>query len=221
MKSPFPGMDPYLEEFCRDVHARLIIYSCDQLQDQLPGDLYARVEERVVLEFGEPVHEARHRGLRVVEYPHGGSAGASAEAGVAVAEPVRIHCTSEPMTETYIEIIDAATGQRVVTVIEFLSLTNKYPGDGQDQFRRKQAELRQARVSLAEIDLLRGGKRALSVPMAKTPRCDYARHTRCACTAAGNRSTTRFTACRSARGCRSFEFLCVRPTRTPAWTCKP
>ena len=31
-KSPFPGMDPYLEQFWRDVHHALITYSRDQLQ---------------------------------------------------------------------------------------------------------------------------------------------------------------------------------------------
>ena len=36
MKSPFPGMDPYLEEFWPDVHASLIIYARDQLEEQLP-----------------------------------------------------------------------------------------------------------------------------------------------------------------------------------------
>ena len=41
MASPFPGMDPYLERFWRDVHARLIIYAADQLQENLPSDLRA------------------------------------------------------------------------------------------------------------------------------------------------------------------------------------
>jgi hypothetical protein len=49
MASPFPGMDPYLEQYWRDVHASLIIYARDQLQPRLPGDLRARVEERVVI----------------------------------------------------------------------------------------------------------------------------------------------------------------------------
>jgi hypothetical protein len=43
MDSPFPGMDPYLEQFWRDVYARPIVCSCDQLQDQLLDDLCARV----------------------------------------------------------------------------------------------------------------------------------------------------------------------------------
>jgi hypothetical protein len=169
MKSPFPGMDPYLEQFWRDVHARLIIYSCDQLQTQLPDDLYARVEERIVLENSELAPLARYPDVRVVEYPQGGLSTASDEGGVAVAEPVRIRYAPEPITETYIEIIDGGTGQRVITVVEFLSLTNKFPGEGRDQYRRKQNELRRSGVSLAEIDLLRAGPRTLSLPVSSIP----------------------------------------------------
>lgn len=48
--SPFPGMDPFLEQYWGDVHQRLITYGCDQIQAQLPQGLYARVQERVFLE---------------------------------------------------------------------------------------------------------------------------------------------------------------------------
>jgi hypothetical protein len=44
MRSPFPGMDPYLEQFWGDVHHRLITYLSDAIQKQLPGDLRARVD---------------------------------------------------------------------------------------------------------------------------------------------------------------------------------
>ena len=47
MKSPFPGMDPYLEAHWGDIHQRIVLYAADQLQGQLPSDLRARVEERV------------------------------------------------------------------------------------------------------------------------------------------------------------------------------
>ena len=39
MKSPFPGMDPYLQQHWRDVHTRLILYACDQLESGLPAEL--------------------------------------------------------------------------------------------------------------------------------------------------------------------------------------
>jgi Protein of unknown function (DUF4058) len=47
MKSPFPGMDPYLEACWGDVHVSLVIYARNQLQRQLPGNMRARVEEQV------------------------------------------------------------------------------------------------------------------------------------------------------------------------------
>jgi hypothetical protein len=163
-------MDPYLEQSWRDVHAAMIVYSRDQLQVQLPGDLYARVEERIILESDEVTRQFRYPDVRVVEYPQGGLSSPSAATGVAVAEPIRIHCGAESATETYIEVIDSGTGQRVVTVIEFLSHTNKFPGEGQDQYRQKQKELARGKVSLVEIDLLRAGERVLSVPTAQIPK---------------------------------------------------
>ncbi len=44
MKSPFPGMDPHLEQYGRDVHQRLCIYSADALQPQIQPSLLARVD---------------------------------------------------------------------------------------------------------------------------------------------------------------------------------
>src|SRR5256885_6518067 len=50
VKSPFPGMDPYLEARWGDVHQSLITYARDALQPNLPPDLRARVEERVFVQ---------------------------------------------------------------------------------------------------------------------------------------------------------------------------
>ena len=41
-----------------------------------------------------------------------------------------IHLDIEPVTEGYLEIIDAKSGHRVVTTIELLSVANKRPGKG-------------------------------------------------------------------------------------------
>ncbi|MEX0701345.1 MAG: DUF4058 family protein [Planctomycetales bacterium] len=46
MPSPFPGMDPWLEQHWGDVHTRFVTYCSDRLQTALPRDLRARVEER-------------------------------------------------------------------------------------------------------------------------------------------------------------------------------
>jgi len=50
MKSPFPGVDPYLEQYWGDIHTSLMVYIRDQISDQLPRDLQARVEESVCVD---------------------------------------------------------------------------------------------------------------------------------------------------------------------------
>ena len=49
MKSPFPGMDPYLEAFRGDLHTTLITYARDMLQPQMPSGLRARIQEQEVV----------------------------------------------------------------------------------------------------------------------------------------------------------------------------
>ena len=135
MPSPFPGMDPYLEAHWRDVHARLIIYASDALQGVLPGSLRARVEERVLLETPQGVgYHPLFPDVRVVEYTSKRDGlETHSETGAAVAEPLLIDVEPEPVTETFLEIIDRASGNRVVTVIEFLSPSNKSPGTNREQ----------------------------------------------------------------------------------------
>jgi hypothetical protein len=170
MQSPFPGMDPYLEQHWLDVHAGLIIYARDQLEEQLPGNLIARVEERVVFETEEPAEHWLYPDVRIAELPSRSPASAGAASRGAVIEPVIVKIRPEPATETFINILDFEAGGRLVTVIEILSLANKLPGKGQREYRRKQADLQRARVNLVEIDLLRRGQRVLLVPASRVPR---------------------------------------------------
>jgi hypothetical protein len=164
-------MDPYLEAHWRDVHQRLVIYGSDELQAQLPDDLRARVEERVFVESDAEVERSVYPDVRVIEHPgrDSGTAGAG-EAGAAVAEPLIMHVEDEPASEGFIEIIDVGSGNRVITVIEVLSLSNKSPGEGQAAYKQKQRELRAGRVNLVEIDLLRSGHRVLSVLPERIPK---------------------------------------------------
>ena len=52
MKSPFPGMDPFLEPKWPEVHASLIVYARNQLNSLLPTDLQANIEENLEPEQG-------------------------------------------------------------------------------------------------------------------------------------------------------------------------
>jgi hypothetical protein len=166
--SPFPGMDPYLEHHWGDVHSRLIIYASDQLRRRLPGDLRARVEERLLVELPEDEDRTIYPDVSIIEEGRWGPTSV-AEAGTAVAEPVLLIAADDPLTQTFIEIIDARSGGRVVTTIEFLIPTNKWLGPYRDHYLLKQEALKGARVNSVEIDLLRGGVRTFSVPDATLP----------------------------------------------------
>jgi len=163
MKSPFPGMDPYLERYWGDVHHGLIQYTRDALQPRLPNDLRARVEERVFVE-SEP-ERIRQVVPDVSQVYHAGGAGPSVlkEGGGEVAEPLVFELSNPPVTEGYIQIRERGGG-KVVTVIEFLSPANKSGGTGQQKYLEKQAEVLQSDASLVEIDLVRTGRPADDIP---------------------------------------------------------
>jgi hypothetical protein len=163
MRSPFPGMDPYLEPFWGDVHSTMINRSRAAIQKQLPSDLVARIEERVFVESAQGKEREFIPDVRVVErrqkqHPH-----LRTSNGVALAEPLIIHIEQdEPVRQGFIQILDVKSGRRVVTAVEILSPSNKTPGPGRDLYVKKQEELKAGGVSLVEIDLLRTGRRVLS-----------------------------------------------------------
>lgn len=166
MPSPFPGMDPYLEAHWRDIHARLIIYASDALQGALPRGLRARVEESVLLETPEGIGDhPLFPDVRVVEFQAKRYSSVGPGAAVAVAEPRLVEIEPELVAEPFLEIIDRESGNRVVTVIEFLSPTNKSPGLNREQYLRKQRELCSSDTNLVEIDLNRFGTHALAFPL--------------------------------------------------------
>ena len=77
-------------------------------------------------------------------------------------EPTMISLDPE-LHQSYIEILDRQSEQRVVTVIEVLSPTNKHPGPGRDAYLAKTKEVRSSTTHLIEIDLLRRGDNTIGV----------------------------------------------------------
>jgi hypothetical protein len=162
-------MDPYLEQFWPDLHARLVLYACDQLEDQLPPKLIARVEERIVFALGGGESRPAYPDVKITERPGNGGSAVAVVSQAEDIEPVIIDYEG-PATETFINILEAGPGQRLVTVIEVLSLANKQTGVDQYRYRLKQEELYHAGVSLVEIDLLRRGDWTVTVPENRVPR---------------------------------------------------
>jgi len=170
MRSPFPGMDPYLEPFWGDVHSTMINRSRAAIQKQLPGDLVARIEERVFVESAQGKQREFIPNVRVVERRQQQQPHRRTSNGVALAEPLIVHIEQdEPVRQGFIQILDVTSGRCVVTVIEILSPSNKVPGLGRDLYVKKQEELKAGAVSLVEIDLLRTGSRVLSAPFELIP----------------------------------------------------
>ena len=82
MPSPFPGMDPYLEEPSQwpDVHHRLITYAADAMQPSLRPRYHVRIGERVYI--AEPPQNF-YPDVTLVQYPAQRESGGG---GVAVVE---------------------------------------------------------------------------------------------------------------------------------------
>ena len=156
-------MDPYLERHWLDVHTKLVTYAADELNRRLPPDLIASSEERVAVESEGGGERQVGPDVRVFEPPALTTTAVELPAGAAVAMPYRLLAQDEPVVERFIKVIEAGT-ERLVTVIEFVSPTNKQ-GPGPQAFRSKRAELLESGVNFVEIDLVRRGDwRALLRP---------------------------------------------------------
>ena len=164
MPSPFPGIDPYLEDpaFGSDFHSTFINYWREAIADALPDNYEAGIGERVYLSEIEP--DARKLILPDVTITDVDTAGkVSPASGVATLEPVTIPLTIlDGPRETYIEIIHRSD-RSLVTALELLSPTNKNK-PGRTEYLAKRNALLYQDVHLAELDLLRGGQR---LPLAK------------------------------------------------------
>lgn len=171
MKSPFPGMDPYLEKHWRDVHSRLVHNAANAIQRQLTGGLRARIDERLIIEQDRQAKRAIFPDVQVIEHGlDGGVAVADVSGGVAIAEPLVLRLPTQERREGFVEIIDPASGGRVITLLEFISSANKAAGKAQRVYLEKQDEAIAAGVNLVEIDLTHGGSHVLLFHPAQIPR---------------------------------------------------
>jgi hypothetical protein len=171
MKSPFPGMDPYIEAcgLWADFHIHLIERIAESLADAAPARYLVRAGERSYLVLVEsegketypflpdvsvtaperPKKPSRKRGSTAVAEPEG------------EIEPVMLRAfIEEEHREKFVEIYEATPEQRLVTTVEVLSPSNKRANSpGWEQYLRKRHRVMLGGVNLVEIDLLRGGQR--------------------------------------------------------------
>ncbi len=171
MKSPFPGMDPYIEDrgLWADFHTKLIGEIERALAALLPEQYFIQTGERAyVVLAGANGKEERPF------YPDVGVGAApqqervpEALGAVAVAEPAAEIAAvtmrafiDEHFRENFIEIYENDPELRLVTCIAMLSPSNKRRGtEGWVQYLRKRNALLLGSANLVEIDLLRCGQR--------------------------------------------------------------
>jgi hypothetical protein len=171
MPSPFPGMNPYLEQedAWHDFHERAIPLAADLLGTQVLPRYFVKIDEHVYIhELEEESRRLMGRAdLAMVKARTPGdqaSATGLLEAPAVVRQP-----TVDVERLSFLEIRDRQNRQ-LITAIELLSPSNKRLGSDRDQYLTKQTTLLSSTANLVEIDLLRGGPR---MPWLDMPPCDY------------------------------------------------
>ena len=174
MPSPFPGMDPYIEQsrIWVDFHSDLAAEIRAHLNAQVRPTYFARLTPYITYEVIE-ISQSRLQGIRpdvgvLRERPSPPYTGEAA-----VLEPAPVESVVEmeaPLKILSVEIY-RARDETLITAIEILSPVNKRPGhEACRDYRRKRRELLRSDVHFIEIDLLRAGERSpLDRPVPAAP----------------------------------------------------
>lgn len=172
MKSPFPGMDPYIEArgLWKDFHDELIGEIKRAVSTALPPSYVARIGNRSYIALVESEErEDRHfepdvavtaPRSRTAARARGEDRGAATASGE-LDQPVALRAfLEEEFIDRFIDIYETEPERRLVTSIEILSASNKERGGpGWKRYLRKRQSLLLGKANLVEIDLLRGGQR--------------------------------------------------------------
>jgi hypothetical protein len=170
MRSPFPGMDPYIEacHLWEDFHHDLISDIKNALAPILPKRYVVRTGERayVTLTAKNGVDEYRMQAdVTVARKPGGDLPAGQAAALLEAADPASTPVTMRALVQTefregFLEIREAHGERQVVTSLEVLSPANKrFGSEGWFEYLRKRQACLSGLVNFVEIDLLRGGRR--------------------------------------------------------------
>jgi hypothetical protein len=161
MPSPFPGMDPYLENplYWEDFHDRLIFHIGERLHELLPSNYRADFRRRtsVLLAARDIVPDVaitrrtpEEGSVAILSRPKGG-------------EAILLEVAPTEVYDRYLEIIRVPE-RTLVAVIEISSPTNKSHPEGRKKYHAKQRSILASDVHLIEIDLLRGGHHWVAAP---------------------------------------------------------
>lgn len=167
MLSPFPGMDPYLQQpnYWPECHNRLIVAIADALVPSLRPKYEVAIEKRIYevesidaesgLLVGIPDVAVKQRSPSAIPKTDQPVVDASQTSGVRrLSQPIAVAVPlPQQVKQAYLEVRELATGA-VVTAIEILSPVNKRMGDGRNDYLKKRRKILSSLTHLVEIDLL-------------------------------------------------------------------
>jgi hypothetical protein len=168
MASPFPGMNPYLEQplLFHDFHQHFPGYAIPVLVGQLlPRYDVTTDTELYIHEPSADERRVRRADVSIVESQVTPSRSTAAQAPVLAEIALDIDEIRIPS----IHILDAH-GRRLVTAIELLSPVNKRDTAHRAVYLAKRRKYLESGANVVEIDLLRAGSR---MPLRPVPTCDY------------------------------------------------
>lgn len=163
MPSPFPGMDPYIEQSKHwvDFHNSLADEIRAQLNQQIRPNYFARLTPYTTYEV-IGIIQIQRRTIRPDVGVMVRERAGEKPAPVAVIDkaPVESQVENEAEVDLLSVEIYHTADELLVTAIEILSPVNKEPShEAYTDYLRKRRELLRADVHLLEIDLLRKGTR--------------------------------------------------------------
>lgn len=183
-RSPFPGMDPFLEinprwevfhgwfirELARQSTGRARAIGCEV---DVERTLYGREPTGELVLLGEPDLVARESLAMYTPVPRWDDGG-----GVALAEPRAIHDVVQDLDEMetykqqYLVVRESGAWKRVLAVVELLSPANK-EGSYVPKYREKRSQFLTSKVHFLEIDFLRAGRNPSRDLFPELPRTPY------------------------------------------------
>ncbi len=163
MASPFPGMDPYLEDprLWESFHNRYIGVLDELLSARVRPHFYVEQQSSVyIVEVGAQPRPPVKPDVYLVDAGRAAGGGPAAVAERPITQPLVVTARfPEELRQRYLEIRDSRN-HVVVAVLEVLSPANKAAGTAsREAFLRKRRDLMAAPVHWLEIDLLRAGER--------------------------------------------------------------
>ena len=172
MPSPFPGMNPYIEQdaFWQDFHLEFLPAMRERLVAQVRPKYIVMLDEHIYVQelTPEPRRLVGRADISLAAPPRPRD---EEVAGVGILEaPVQVQIpAARGPSRSFLEIRDRLS-RELITVLELLSPANKRGGADREQYVAKREQLLKSAAHFVEIDLLRGGR---PMPLERRPRCDY------------------------------------------------